>query len=507
LESFEDRIVLDYSAAATGFQPINLVDGAPGVFTIMNYADDAALPVDLGANQFNFYNTTYTGAGQLFVSSNALITFGAGNPAFLNGDLAFTPDQAAISPLWTDWLKFSGGPLALGEFDTANNRLIIQWDHILHFLGNGPATFQVILQLNTGNTPGNITFNYVEIDTGDPYANGATATVGIKDAGSNNPSHVEVSYRSLNPLVRSGEAIQFTWINPIPVPSISGFSQPSALEGDGPLTLTVNGTNFTNTAVVQVNGAAVPTAFVSGAALQATLPLASLAEEGNLVITVYNPGSPGETSQPVNFAVHDAPLTATGVTLSAIERQAFSGTVASFTDANPGGQATEFSATIDWGDGTPATVGTISQGTGGSFNVSGDHTYAQKGSYNVTVSVSDQGGSQAVADSTADITRTPPEVTARLLHLGNWALVVGSYSDQDGGSHRAVIDWGDGTTSRVNLGVYTHGRFFAIHHYRSSFLRHHHGDVQIAIRVLADDGTASDPIILDMELRQHHHCH
>src|SRR5712692_8989207 len=64
-EPFEERLVLNYSFGATSYQPINLVAGAPGVFTIINYADDLAEPVNLGSNTFNFFGTTYTGSNQL----------------------------------------------------------------------------------------------------------------------------------------------------------------------------------------------------------------------------------------------------------------------------------------------------------------------------------------------------------------------------------------------------------------------------------------------------------
>ena len=83
-------------------------------------------------------------------------------------------------------------------------------------------------------------------------------------------------------------------------------------------------------------------------------------------------------------AVADAPLTASAVAVSATEGAAFSGVVATFTDANPGATAGEFSATITWGDGT-SSAGTISAANGG-FRVSGSHTYADEGNYAVKVS-------------------------------------------------------------------------------------------------------------------------
>src|SRR5437870_11321027 len=85
-----------------------------------------------------------------------------------------------------------------------------------------------------------------------------------------------------------------------------------------------------------------------------------------------------------------------------------SGQVASFTDANPTAPLTDFTtgtggASINWGDGTAATAGTVTQpgGTGTAFVVSGSHTYAEEGSYTVTVSITDKGGSTKSATATA----------------------------------------------------------------------------------------------------------
>lgn len=82
-------------------------------------------------------------------------------------------------------------------------------------------------------------------------------------------------------------------------------------------------------------------------------------------------------------------------------------TVATFTDDNPGATLTDFTATIDWGDGTPETPGVI---TGpddhGVFSVAGQHTYAKLGPETITVTINDDGGSQATATTCALIYAT-----------------------------------------------------------------------------------------------------
>lgn len=64
--------------------------------------------------------------------------------------------------------------------------------------------------------------------------------------------------------------------------------------------------------------------------------------------------------------------------------------LATFTDRTPGA-ASSYAATIDWGDGSPATAGTIVR-SGSGFAISGGHAYAHPGTFPVTVSVGEPSG-------------------------------------------------------------------------------------------------------------------
>jgi hypothetical protein len=96
-------------------------------------------------------------------------------------------------------------------------------------------------------------------------------------------------------------------------------------------------------------------------------------------------------------------LTAQGLTFTANPGQAFSGTVATFTDSDTSNVASDFSATINWGDGTTSAV--VITDTAGAISVSGTHTYATTGQNAVTVSLADDapGTATATANSTANV--------------------------------------------------------------------------------------------------------
>ena len=165
LEKLEDRVVLNYSFGSTPFQWVEL-NGDPNATNLIGTGDDWANPIDLGSNTINFYGTTYSGFGGpsgIWASTNGLITFGSGDSDFFNGDLQTNPGQAAISPLWDDYFKFSGSPMVLSEVDAANNRLIVEWNQVNDTVTSNPVTFEAIIQLNTGSTPGNIVFNYLQL--------------------------------------------------------------------------------------------------------------------------------------------------------------------------------------------------------------------------------------------------------------------------------------------------------------------------------------------------------
>ena len=120
----------------------------------------------------------------------------------------------------------------------------------------------------------------------------------------------------------------------------------------------------------------------------------------------------------IDVKVSDVPLSATPAAVTAVAGIPFSGSVASFSDGNPLASAADFSATINWGDGTPSSNATVTTGPGG-FVVTGGHTYATIGSYPTSISIVDSGGSSTVVHGTATAGAAPaPVVTGKPPSIG-----------------------------------------------------------------------------------------
>ena len=91
--------------------------------------------------------------------------------------------------------------------------------------------------------------------------------------------------------------------SPPPTPTITTISPNSAVAGGATFTLTINGTNFVASSMVNFGGSAPATTFVSSTQLTAAIPAASIASTGTPAVTVTNPAPGGSTSNAINFTV------------------------------------------------------------------------------------------------------------------------------------------------------------------------------------------------------------
>ncbi|HVC98047.1 MAG TPA: DUF4214 domain-containing protein, partial [Pirellulales bacterium] len=120
------------------------------------------------------------------------------------------------------------------------------------------------------------------------------------------------------------------------------------------------------------------------------------AEEGTSAVQVIVTDAHSHTITVNSQAnVADAPLAATAVPFSLASGLTLNdATVATFTDAGGADATANYAATIDWGDGSSATAGTVAAAAGGVFQVTGSHTYAVTGNDHVAVTIHDEGGAE-----------------------------------------------------------------------------------------------------------------
>jgi hypothetical protein len=127
----------------------------------------------------------------------------------------------------------------------------------------------------------------------------------------------------------------------------------------------------------------------------------TFAEEGTYhgVITIFDEMGHNSAATPFTVKVADAPLSGSaGAPLTGLAAGApLAFQAAAFSDANPNSTISEFSASINWGDGTTSAGTVASQALGtttGPYGVTGTHTYAKAGTFKVTVTVADVGGAK-----------------------------------------------------------------------------------------------------------------
>jgi hypothetical protein len=112
----------------------------------------------------------------------------------------------------------------------------------------------------------------------------------------------------VNPAPGGGtsSALAFTIVASNPVPVIATLSPTNAAAGSPAFTLTVNGSNFVPSSVVNWNGAVLATNDVSASQLTALVPASDLTTAGAASVTVVNPAPGGGTSGPLSFTINAA---------------------------------------------------------------------------------------------------------------------------------------------------------------------------------------------------------
>jgi hypothetical protein len=175
-------------------------------------------------------------------------------------------------------------------------------------------------------------------------------------------------------------------------------------------------------------------------------------------VTATSTDASGTTSE-FSTPVVAYSVTATGLSLNATAGVPFQGQVASFTSPDLAAAAVDFTAVIDYGDGTPSAAGTVVAAPGG-FVVVGLHTFTTANPITpVSVTITDMLSlSQGTANSLADVASrggwiTPFGVTPQFVAGTLYTRVVASFTDTDpksvSGQFNAIVNWGDGTANSI----------------------------------------------------------
>ncbi len=220
-----------------------------------------------------------------------------------------------------------------------------------------------------------------------------------------------------------------------------------------PITVNATGANgatvtYTATASEPDDASATPTVSCLPAS-GSTFPIGTT----TVNCTASDAATPPDTTTGSFSVVVQPTLTVSVPGVNATEGSAFSGVVATGTAY---GTTNPLSASINWGDGNSST-GSITLNPDGSYSVAGSHTYAEEGSYALTVTVNDSGSLSATGNGSATV--ADAALTLKQFQVSSPKALHGSlkatFTDADPGGtlsdYTATINWGDGNTVTVSV--------------------------------------------------------
>jgi hypothetical protein len=178
---------------------------------------------------------------------------------------------------------------------------------------------------------------------------------------------------------------------------------------------------------------------------------------------VDGPGGGIEDRTAVTIGVGDRAVTGAAVEVSAEPDVALTDAiVARFRDADTSGTAADFSAKINWGDGTALSTGTVARESGSPslnvYAVTGSHTYAEPGRYPIVVELTGAKGAKTEIRSSALVSAEAlkirgERIEGRLTKLTDRVLATFTDANSTGdiAAYAATIDWGDGRVRAAKI--------------------------------------------------------
>jgi hypothetical protein len=139
-----------------------------------------------------------------------------------------------------------------------------------------------------------------------PAPGGLTVTA-PPDANLAPPGHYMLFLLNSNGVPSVAKIIQLSLsAGPNPVPVVTALNPNGATAGDPAFTLTVTGSNFISSSVVQWDGAPRSTTFINAGQLEAAILASDLAAPGTPQVTVINPPPGGGTSNALPFTINSS---------------------------------------------------------------------------------------------------------------------------------------------------------------------------------------------------------
>jgi hypothetical protein len=363
------------------------------------------------------------------------------------------------------------GPEAVGNY-TAD----INWGD---GSGNQPSSGAIAYNSSTGQFEVRGTHTYAEESAANPYH----VTIQLHHGSATDPAPVtaQVTVQDQAVIAKQGQSqvnavedgntnlvILATFTDPAGAEAVADYSA-TVSWGDN---TTLDNTFDTNPNIYIVQSGS--TFLVEGSHLYGDeSPVGGYA----ITTTIHHGTAPDVVVNTLKAFVSDPAVSAMGgPSFTALEGQN-SGTkvLATFTDPAGPEATTEYTAVVNWGDGSSAETITPTF-SGGTFAVSGSHTYAEEGTY--TVSVHIQHGTAAnmtvttsavVADQQIQgLVVTPPSnVTGAKEGLATGSVTnLATFNDPASygvetatGDFTATIDWGDGSTSLGTVVATSNGNY------------------------------------------------
>ena len=407
-------MVSDYTATITWGDGVTtlgtVVPGTPGLFNVVGthtfeegtYTVSVVI-ADAGGSTTTAVSTFDVTDAPLLVASIPPLTetqaqsFTAPVGAFTDANLLGTTNDFSATINWGDGSPPSAGAIS----QQANGTYIVSGTHTYASNSTGLPAFPV-------------TFSVKDIG-GSTLTGAAGSPITVLDSALS--SSAGTTIKGIEGIT-TGTVVIGTFTDNNPMATAADFTVllPPGGWGDGtPLAPTV-------LTVTRISATASSTVFeVTGSH--------TYADEGQFPITVNVSDAGGASTVIFSTAlIADAPLAfppqqpirtteAATYPLPVLAPPLFSGPVAYFTDGNPGATSSDFTASIDWGDGTAATTGTVVPGPSGTFQVNGSHTYADSGVnggvgvFTIQTFITDVGGSKLIVPNTAVVADTPVILT------------------------------------------------------------------------------------------------